>query len=716
MMTDRTASVSATIARMLRPRAVAVAGVSSTPGSLGGQVVTNLGRFGFNGDIHIIHPKQTELMGRKCVPSPRDLPDDVDCVVLAIPGHAVLDAVEACADRGVAGVIIFSAGFAEAGDEGQAKQKELAEIAGRSGMIVVGPNCLGYVNYVDSVCCTFGGADPMKPEGPTAAILSQSGAMASVIRAALHARGLGVALTVSTGNEAVNGIEDFMAHAIDDPAISVLSLVAEQIRRPREFLALAERARKAGKPIVLLHPGRSAAARESAVTHTGAMTGDWAVMKTLVEHACVALVTTMDELIDVTEMLVRFEHIPSRSPLVFGESGCFKALMLDLAEDTGLEILQPEGPSHDVLSKLAPGLILPTNPVDLTAQPLVDPDLYIRALPPLATDDRYGSVVLGMILSSPAMAARKTEPVLKAIRSIPPERRKPIVYAMLSDEAPVPENYVGQFRALGIPFIRSPDRVMRAIATVTRLGARLESSAHAKPKARSEPGKKLPQGVIPEYRAKVLLAEAGIPVPHGRLAQTVVEAERIAHDIGFPVALKAQAADLSHKSDAGGVILALDSPAALADGWRRLEQNLATAAPGLSLDGVLVERMAAKGGLELIIGVRNDANWGPVIAVGLGGVQAEALADVRLVPPDLDETGIAAELHKLRAARLLGPFRGAPARDVAAVAQAISRLGAFVLAHPEIAEIDINPLIALAEGQGALALDGLISVRDLPTS
>ena len=701
--------IATSIARMLKPRSVAVAGVSSTPGSLGGQVVANLDRFSFAGDIHIIHPKQTELMGRRCVPSPRELPDGVDCVVLAIPGHAVLDAVTACAERGVAGVIIFSAGFAEAGDEGQAKQRELAEIAARTGMVVVGPNCLGYVNYVDGICCTFGGADPFKPDRPSPAILSQSGAMASVIRAALNARGLGVALTVSTGNEAVNGIEDFMAHAIDDPGISVLAIVAEQIRRPREFLALAAKAREKSKPIVMLHPGRSAAARESAVTHTGAMTGDWDVMKTLVEHACVGLVTTMDELIDVAEMMARFDHLPSRPPLVFGESGCFKALMLDLADAAGLELPPPEGASYDVLNKLAPGLILATNPVDLTAQPLVDPDLYTRALPPLAADDRYGSVVLGMILSSPTMAARKTEPVLKAIRSI--QNRKPMVYAMLGDEAPVPENYVGQFRDLGIPFVRSPDRVLRALATVTKLGARLERAANAKKPIVSRPASRLPAGVIPEYRAKALFAAAGITMPSGHLARSRAEAETAAERLGYPVVLKAQASALSHKSDAGGVILGLDSPAALAEGWRRLDANIAKAAPGLVLDGVLVERMAPKGGLELILGVRNDPAWGPVVAIGLGGVQAEALGDVRLLPPDLDETEIAAELHKLKSARLLGPFRGGPARDVAAVSAIVARLGAFVLAHPEIAEIDINPLMVFAEGQGALALDALIAVR-----
>ncbi len=712
-MTKPTSTASA-IARMLKPRSVAVAGVSSTPGSLGGQVVANLARFGFMGGIHIVHPKQTEIGGRTCVPTTRDLPDGVDCVVLAIPVSGVLDAVKGCAERGVAGVIIFSAGFAEAGEEGIARQSELAEIARGSGMVVVGPNCLGFVNYVEGVCLTFGGAEPGKPDKPAACVISQSGAMASVVRAALDSRGLKTALTVSTGNEAVNGIEDFIAHAIDDPAISVLAIVAEQIRRPREFLSLAERARAAGKPIVMLHPGRSEAARVSAVTHTGAMAGDYGVMRTLCEQACVAVVGTMDELIDVTEMLIRFPTIPSKGALVFGESGCFKALALDLAEEVGLDLPAPEGSSYDALNTLAPGLILPTNPVDLTAQPLVDPELYTKALPPLVGDQRYGSVVLGMILSSTAMAPRKTEPLLRAIRSLPPG--KPIVYAMLGEDTIVPDELVAQFRDLGIPFIRSPDRVIRALAVVTALGKRLELAAVATkrpaPEFGTKPGgKRLPAGTIPEHLAKALLAEAGIAVPLGRLARNMGEAKKIAHEIGYPVALKAQAASLSHKSDAGGVILRLADDASLEAGWHRLHASIAAAAPGVTLDGVLVERMAPSGGLELILGVRNDPAWGPVLAVGLGGVQAEALGDVRLLPPDLGPEAIAAELHKLKAARLFGPFRGAPARDVKATATIVARLGTFVLAHPEIAEIDINPLMVFADGDGVLALDALIVVR-----
>ncbi|HEY8578431.1 MAG TPA: CoA-binding protein, partial [Beijerinckiaceae bacterium] len=262
-MTDPTVTRRA-ITRLLRPKSIAIIGASATPGSLGAGVLANLERFGFPGDIHLINPNRSEIGGRPCLKSARDLPMGVDCAVMAVPQAAVLDAARACAERGVGGVVIFGAGFAEAGPEGKARQDELARIAADAGMAIEGPNCLGYVNYVDHVATTFGATAPFPPEGRRAVgMVSQSGAMASVMRAALHAHDVPVSIYASTGNEALNGLEDYFEFLIDDAATHVVTLVAEQFREPRRFLALARRCVEAGKPVVLLHPGRSAAARES---------------------------------------------------------------------------------------------------------------------------------------------------------------------------------------------------------------------------------------------------------------------------------------------------------------------------------------------------------------------------------------------------------------------------------------------------------------------
>lgn len=707
-MTDAAASQPAArraIERLLRPRSVAIVGASPSPGSLGAGVLANLERFGYRGDIHLINANRNEIDGRPCLKSPAELPMGVDCTVLAIPRAGILEAVKACGARDVGGIVIYAAGFAEAGAEGRALQDEVARVAAAHGMAIEGPNCLGYVNYVDGIPLTFGGTTPGPARGGLG-IVSQSGAMASVIRAALHARDIGISLTISTGNEALNGVEDFLDYLIDEPQTRLIALMVEQFRQPRRFLELARRARAAGKKIVLLYPGRSAAARRSAETHTGAMSGDHAVMQALVSHAGVAVVETLEELVDFGELLTRWPALPERGAAIISESGAFKALALDFAETVGLDLPPPSPAQTAVLGALAPGLILPTNPLDLTAQALVDPSLYAKTMKPMLDDPRYGSLVMAIILSNPLMARRKVQPIIDALLAYKPT--KPVLFAMLGEEAEVPAEIVAELRSLGVPFMRSPERALRALARLTDFAARRPAPVRRAPAPRA--AKRLPPGTIPEYVAKGLLAEAGIAVPPGALAKTIEEAKAAAASIGYPVALKAQAAALTHKSDAGGVILAVADDKSLEAGWAALHSDIARARPGLALDGVLVEAMARLG-VELILGARNDPDWGPVLVVGLGGIFAEALHDVRVLPPDLDADAIAGEMRKLKGAALLGGFRGKPARDVAAAAAMAARLGAFVMAHPEIAEIDINPVAVYPAGEGALALDALIVVR-----
>jgi acetate---CoA ligase (ADP-forming) len=688
------------IERMLRPRSIAIFGASATPGALGASLLANLERFGFAGDIYLVSASRAEIDGRRCVKSAAELPEGVDCAVLAIPRAGVREAVAGCAARGVGAVIIYAAGFAEAGPEGKALQAEL--VADARGMAVAGPNCLGHINFVDGIPLTFSPCAPAPPSGRRAiGIVSQSGAMASMLRAALHARDIAISFSVSTGNEAVTGAEDFLDYLIDDQSTHVLLMLAEQIRHPQRFLVLARRAYAAGKPIVLLHPGRSAAAQASAQTHTGALSGDHAVMRTQVVHAGVALVETLEELIDLGELLVRWPSRPRGGAAVISDSGAFKALALDFCESCALDLPAPLGATAAALGALAPDLILSTNPLDLTAQALIDPDLYRRAMQPFFDDARYGSLVLAVVLSSPTHSERKMAPIIAALVEFGP--RKPVVLAMLGEDCEVPAAAVAKLRGLGVPFFRSPERALRALArlaTVREPQPLVSAEAHA--------AVRLPAGVIAEHAAKRLLQELGLPILRSELVHDLAAAEQAAARIGYPVVLKAQSPRLAHKSDAGGVVLGLADGAALREGWRKLHAAVAKAHPGLELDGVLVEAMA-RVGLELIVGLRRDPDWGPVLLLGLGGVFAEVLHDIRMLPARVDAAAIIDDLRKLKAAVLLTGFRGALPSDLAAVADVAARLGAFAAAHPEIAEIEVNPLMVYPEG--ALVLDALIIAR-----
>lgn len=694
------------IDRLLRPQSIAIVGASPTPGAFGASVLANLERASFAGELFLVNPKRNNIGGRPCVATVDDLPAGIDCAVLAIPQSSVLETVQACARRRIGAVIIFSAGFAEAGDEGRAEQEKIREIARSSGMTIEGPNCLGLVNYVDKIALTFVATEIERCTGTNGiAIVSQSGAMAAVLGVSLRHKNLDLSFSVSTGNEAASGVEDFVEYMIGEVHTRVIAMIVEQFRQPRRFVELVRQARRAGKTIVLLHPGSSSAARNSAATHTGAMAGDYLVMRTKVEHAGVIMVDTLEEFVDVADILVRCPSLPHAGAAVFTESGAFKALTLDFCESLGLELpaLSPEAAAG--LRTALPEFIPPTNPLDLTAQGLIDPDLYRRTLPIVLSDKNYGSVILAIILTDEATSGLKLPPILEAIRDIRPT--KPVLFVGMDEGAKIDDRFVEELRSRGIPFFPTPERAFRALARVTCFASKQAGVEVVQPTVAAN---RLDEtGVIPEYKSKQILASWGIPIPPGELAITREDALSIAHRIGFPVVLKAQSTALTHKSDVGGVALNLHDDTSLSVAWDEMRTELRRRLPDLVLDGILVEKMGSRG-VELIVGAQNDKDWGPVLLVGLGGVLAEALNDLRLLPPELSVEAIEAEIRRLKGAALLNGFRGSPPLDVTAAARIVAQLGSMMLSHPSIREVDINPVVVYPVGQGAIALDALVVV------
>jgi len=691
--------------RLLRPRSVAIVGASASAGALGASVLENLLRGGFSGDIHLINPKRSEIAGRACLASVEDLPDGVDAVVLAIPKAGVLEALATLARKNVGGAVIFSAGFAEGGEAGRAEQGEITKLALAGRMAVMGPNCLGFVNNIDGVALTFVQTPAAElGEGRHAALISQSGAMAAVVATNLAGKDVGVTLSVSTGNEASTGVEDYVAYVLNDNRADVIGMIVEHFRDPPRFLALAEAARAASKTIVLLHPGRSAAARESAATHTGAMAGDYAVMRTLVERAGVVFAETVEELSDLIEIVARAKQPKSAGVALLTESGAFKALTLDLAEQVGLALPALSDADSPALRAALPVFVPVSNPVDLTAQALVDPELYGRAIAALLEDDRIGAIVLGIIQTDDATCALKLPAIISALKRN--EITKPIIYAGLDDGATVPPHYLRAMRELGASCIPTAERAVRALA---RLGARPNVAPIGKKKSGKRVALELPAeaGVVPEYQSKAILRAVGVPFPEGALATTVDEAVAAAEGLGFRVALKAQSSLLAHKTEAGGVILNVASRDDVEAAWIKMLASVERYAPGLKLDGVLVERMSGKG-VEMILGAKRDALWGPVLLVGFGGVQAEVIKDYRVMAPDLSVSEIEAEILRLRGAPLLTGFRGAEPAAIGALAETAAKLGQLMLYEARIAEIDLNPVIVRSDG--ITALDALMSL------
>ena len=684
------------VARFLRPRSIAIVGISSRAGSAGQVILQSLKLNDFKGNIHLVGRSSETIDGRPVLKSPDELPEGVDLAVFTLPAAGVRAAIEACARRGAGSALVFAAGFAEAGD--QATQDAVTTTARAGGLAVVGPNCLGVTNNVDGIWLhmLYAREAQRGVEGGVA-FVGQSGGLLGHFQRAADGRGLPLTYVISTGNEA--GLEgtDFLEFLADDRATRVIAIYSEQIRRPQQFLAACRRARAAGKPIVLMQAGRGAKARKAAQSHTGALIGDFATIRTQVEDTGAVVVHTMDEMMDLVEILVRYPIPPTKGPGILTASGAYVALTNDFADETGLELPALDAATLKKVSEVLPAYGNYGNPLDVTAG--FSPDSLPVAVKALLDDPNIGMLFISFPISYAGVAAAFN----KGMADSP----KPKVMVALGDTWPLPPDIMQAVNESPAVFSRSSDRMLRAITLYTRYG---RSLARARVPANPAPFAGMPRlgkGTQPEWLSKKILSAAGIRVPDGELARDPDDAVAIAKRVGYPVALKAQAAALPHKTEAGGVMLDLVDEGALRAAWDTMQQNVERAAPGVTLDGCLVETMSPKG-LELMIGAKRDPAWGTVLLVGLGGIWVEALGDVQLLPVDADETQIVEALHRLRVAKLLTGFRGAPPVDVEAVAKAVLALGRLMQTTPGMVEIDVNPLMVHAKRGGATALDALI--------
>jgi len=684
------------VAKFLRPRSVAIVGLSQRAGSAGQVILQSLKLNKFAGDIHLVGRSADPIDGRPVLKSPDELPEGVDLAVFTLPAAGVREAIEACARRKVGSAMVFAAGFAEVGD--QATQDVVTNTARAAGLAVVGPNCLGVTNNVDGMTLHMLFArEAQRGIEDGVAFVGQSGGLLGHFQRATDGRGLPLTYVISTGNEAGLETTDFVEFLADDRSTRVIALYTEQIRRPAEFLAACRRARAAGKPIVLMQAGRGAKARKAAQSHTGALIGDFATMQTQVEDAGAIVVSTMDEMMDLVEILVRYPSPPTKGPGILTASGAYVGLTNDFAEELGLEIPELEPATLKKVSEVLPAYGNYGNPLDVTAG--FSPDSLPMVVKTLIDDPNVGMLFISFPISYAA--------VVRAFNKGMADSPKPKVMVALGDTWQLAPDIMQAVSESPAVFSRSSDRMLRAIALYTRYGRLL---ARVRPSAPPAPLPGLPaiaKGTQPEWLGKQVLRAAGVRVPEGELARTADKAAAVAKRVGYPVALKAQAAALSHKTEAGGVMLNLADEAALRAAWDTMMASVKRAAPDVKLDGALVEKMSSKG-VELMVGAKRDRDWGPVLLLGLGGIWVEALGDVQLLPADADEAQIVEALGKLRSAKLLAGVRGAPPADIEAVARVATAIGRLIQTVPQIAEIEVNPLMVHVKGQGATALDALI--------
>jgi acetate---CoA ligase (ADP-forming) len=684
------------VARFLSPRSVAIIGISARAGSAGQIILQCLNVNRFAGDVHLVGRTDEPIDGRRVLKSVDELPEGVDLAVFTLPAAAVPETMLACARRKVGAAMVFAAGFAETGD--YATQDAVAASARAAGLAIVGPNCLGVTNNVDGLMLHMIYArEASRGISDGVAIVGQSGGLLGHFQRACDGRGVPVSYVISTGNEAGLETIDFIEFLVDNAATRVIMAYCEEIRRPQAFLAALRRARAAGKPVVLMLAGRSAKARKAAQSHTGALVGDFATVRTLAEDAGAIVVGTMDEAMDLVAILQRFPVPPTDGVGVLTASGAYVGLTNDFAEDIGLDLPELDPATLKIIGDTLPAYGNYGNPLDTTAG--FTPAMLPAVTKALIDDPNVGTLFISFPINNAIP--------IKAFNEGMAHSPKPKVLVALGDTWPLGDDVMAAVNESPTVFSRSSDRMLRAIALYTRYGrllARKAASAAAAPIAGLP---KLGKGAQPEWLGKKVLAAAGISIPDGALARTAHEAAAIAKNIGYPVALKAQAAALSHKTEAGAVALGIADEPALHAAWDQTLHNVRRAAPGVTIDGALVEKMSPRG-IELMVGAKRDPGWGTVLLLGLGGIWVEALGDVAVLPANADAAHIVEALGRLRTAKLLAGVRGAPPADLHAVAQVVLAIARLIQAVPEITEIDINPLMVHAAGEGATALDALL--------
>jgi acetate---CoA ligase (ADP-forming) len=676
---------------LLAPRSIAVLGASENQNKIGGRPLAYLKRFGFKGPVWAINPTRDEVQGFKCLPSLDDLPEVPDTVVVAVPGDNAVAAVEACAAKGVKGVVCMTSGFGETSDPaGKTKEGRMVAAARAAGMRLIGPNTQGLANFGNGAVTSFSTmwmeSEPV--DGPIG-VVSQSGAMSAVPVGLLFEQGLGVRYSLATGNDADVSVLEMAAAAASDPAIRLLLLYIESIPRPDQLETLARIAHAGGVYVVALKAGRTEAGQRAALSHTGALANEDRVVDAALERAGIWRARNIGELVAAAQIYLKGWRPKGRRLVTISGSGATGVMSADEATFAGLEMVRLEGPVRQKLDTILPTFASAANPIDLTAALLQSNRLLSDILPVLANENAADNFMIGFPIAGQGYDlptfARDTAAFADATGT-------PVVVSAWQ------KSVADVFKAVGVPtFPLEAD----AIAALTRL---IDHDALvARAKARPAPqwarpnDSGAPKGrVLNEADSLDVLVQAGLDVAPYHLCRTAAQAATAWRNLGGPVAVKGCSADLPHKSEHGLVRLGLDNEDAVRAAFRDMEQAIAKA--GARFDGVIVARMV-RGTRELMIGAHRDPIFGPVVVLGDGGKYVEAMPDVRLLLPPFTTDDALAALRALRCWPVLAGTRGEAAADVAAVARAAVAVGDLVTTlTPRIVSLDINPIIVDAEG------------------
>ena len=697
--------------RLVNPRAVAVIGASNDLTRIGGQPLKLLTEFGYKGKVYPVNPKYTEIKNLTCYPDIASLPKPCDVALVALSSQHVLGVIEQLGAAGIPFAIVLSAGFSEVRGDGIALQEKLIATAKRSGVRIIGPNCLGLINLKDNARIGFGGTVQLKTliPGPCA-MVTQSGGFGFGVVATAAYYGVGFNYAISTGNEADISMLDLVEFFLEQKDVESVVMFMEGVTDGRRLIALGERALALGKPILAWKVGNTDVGRQAAASHTARMTASYELYQTTFSRGGFIEVRDMDDLIDVMKVF-RARRVPRSNRVgIITLSGGAGVLLADRCVEHGLELPAFSAATSDKLRELVVSYASIANPVDATANGYNDNFAsYNRVIAAVLDDPSVDQVIARSPRGTAATAWSRA--FIEIVRA----SDKPVILNWPTS----PDDNADVMRYLEenqVPCILSPGRTVRALASLNEFAQKKAAFDKRPPPSAARltaiSQLELPNepGTLGEHRSKQILGTYGIPAVKEMLLSADAVEKLTQAPLPFPLAVKIESPDIPHKTEAGVVRLGIRSLDELKSAASEIMAAARKHNPQARIDGVLMQEMAS--GLEVIAGAVNDRFFGPVVVFGLGGIYTELLKDVtrRFAPFDVAEAK--GMINEIKGAALLHGFRGQPALDIDALADALSRLSLLIADHADrIAEIDVNPLFVRPAGQGVVAADALIVLR-----
>ncbi len=699
------------------PRNAVLVGASDRPGSWAARVWRNLHKYQFPGPVYTINPRRDTIWDKPCYPDFKSLPEAPDHLVVLVPAAGVAESLRAGAAAGARSATVFSSGFGEAYDtEAAHLGRELAQVIAETGLAVSGPNCMGnvcakarFVTFPEDRMLTV-------KEGPVA-MVGQSGGMMLFANGALNERGVVAEYLITSGNEAGLSVGDYIAFFADQPELKVIVIYVEAVSNLETFKAACRMARAAGKHIVALKLGQSEGGREAALAHTGSLAGSIEAFDAVAGEAGVVRADTLDDVVEMTELLAHTGAPRGRNLGAITLSGAFRGLLLDGAERNGLHFRPLQAATTQTLNAILGVGSLVGNPTDGGYGVLTSADNYINSIDAMQADPNVDIVLVQEQIPREAGSGRAEAYVRLLEDYVATRAKKPIAFCAPASHGHTDFSRALRAKAPHVSFLQEANKALRAIAAVARrdemerLAPAGGDDAPAPTPAQQAIIERLRQragneaAALNEFESKEVLRAYGIATPKEELVISLEDALAAAGRIGYPVVLKAVSQTLTHKSDAGAVALNLATPEQLRDAYERMSKKLASE----KLDGMLVGQFIT-GGLELVLGLHRDREMGLIVMAGGGGVLLELMKDVAFCAPPVSREKALDLLARTQAGRLIKGYRGSAPRDGGAVVNALTGLGRLATDLEDVIEsVDINPFVALP--QGGMALDALIVLR-----